>query len=227
MVRVISIQRAYQIMNEIAEEFGVSAPTPPLFVTEHIPRKYAGVFESNSEMAIKIRPQYFTERVVSHEAGHWLFHHFRQGECSGDNPECESLARMVEQWWMAGRPRESKHGRNVVEFTLTRPISLDEAKEVASQLSRSEWGENIERVGFKDKKLYVVLKPDVNVDGIIIAPLVVIVAGILGLLGIGVVGWAVGLFAPGPLGLPVIAWIFIAGSVFLISLGWVVSKILK
>lgn len=234
MARVISIQEAQGILEELNREFGVETRAPPLYVTTRIPTKYAGVYYHNSTEEIKIRPQYLTARTVAHEWGHFAFHYFRPSECRGENPECEETARMIEKWWVTGRKRaRSGHAqlaepRRMVEFTLTRPITLEEAKEVARRIVDSEMGDSVDRVGFKGRKFYVVLKQDTNVDGIIFTvPLVALITGILGLLGIGVVGTVAGLFEPGPLGIPNLGWILIAGTVFLISLGWVVGKVIK
>ena len=232
MARVISIQEAQGILEELNREFGVETRAPPLYVTARIPTKYAGVYyHQDSAEQIKIRPQYLTARTVAHEWGHFAFHHFRPGECKGDNPECEETARMVEKWWVTGRKRaraghaQLAERRRIVEFTLTRPMTLEEAKEAARQIERSQIGDAVDRVGFKDKKFYVVLKSEPGADGIIplLAPIIV---GILGLRGIGVVGWAAGLFAAGPLGLPNIFWILVAGTTLLVALGWVVGRLM-
>ena len=244
MARVISIQEAQAILNYLGDIWKVSSP--PLYVTERIPRKYAGVYYHNSTEEIKIRPQFLTERTLVHEFGHAVFHARNPSVCKGDNPSCEENAVDFEKWWARGQKSTSglpsfrewirtKHGhvqlaepRRMVTFTLTRPVTLEEAKEVTRRIADSEMGDSVDRVGFKGRKFYVVLKQDTNVDGIVItAALAALITGILGLLGIGVVGWAVGLWAPGPLGLPNIFWIFLAGTALLISLGWVVGRLMK
>jgi len=146
---------------------------------------------------------------------------------------------MIEQWFVTGQKgarisykqwkRTRLHTKTVGEprrmltFTLTRPVTLEEAKQVARQISHSEIGDIVDRVGFQGRKFYVVLKPEHGVDGQLLTAIII---GILGLLGIGVTGWAVGLWAPGPLGLPNIVWVLIAGTALLISLGWVIGKLM-
>jgi len=222
---MLSIQQANEIAKEIALEFNVPPP-PPIYVTPKIPPQYAGAYYHNGGTHIKIRPEYFTERTVSHETGHHIFHERAPGVCQGLNPECEAVAQMVEQWWIAKRKRERKYidGRpigKVVGFTLDKPMTLQQAKQVAEHLRESEIGESIDRVGFRDRHFYVVMKP---ADGIIIAPFIPVIIAALALIGLGVVAWTTPLLEPGPLGLPNVAWILIAGTALFVALGWALSK---
>jgi len=226
---MLSIQQANEIAKEIATEFGVSPP-PPIYVTPKIPSQYAGAYYHNGGTHIKIRPEYFTERTVAHETGHHIFHERAPGVCQGQNPECEEVAQMIEKWWVHKRKQERKYidGKpvgKVIAFTLDHPISLNEAKQVAEKLRESEIGESIDRVGFQDRYFYVALKP---VDGIIITTSVILaIVAVLGLFGIGVISWTTPLLATGPLGLPNIVWILIAGTALLVAFGWAISKLMK
>jgi len=224
---MLSIQQANQIAKDIADEFNVPPP-PPLYVTVKLPSQYAGVYYHNGEQHIKIRPEYFTERTVAHEVGHYIFHVRAPGVCRGQNPECEELAQMIERWWVYKRRSErtlidgQPVGR-VIAFTLNRPMTLGQAKEVAERLRESEIGESIDRVGFQDRYFYIVFKP---LDGIVItAALAAVIVSALALVGVGVVAWTTPLLAPGPLGLPNIVWILIAGTTLLIALGWALGKL--
>lgn len=225
---MLSIQQANEIAKEIASEFGVPSP-PPIYVTPKLPSQYAGAYYHNGEQHIKIRPEYFTERTVAHETGHFVFHSRAPDVCRGQNPECEELAQMIEKWWIHKRRSErtlvdGKLAGEVVAFTLNRPMSLAQAKQVAAHLGESEIGESIDRVGFKDRYFYVVMKP---IDGIIILPFIPIIIAALALVGIGIVAWTTPLLAPGPLGLPNVAWILIAGTALLVALGWMVGRLKK
>lgn len=225
---MLSIQQADQIAREVAREFG-APPPPPLYVTPKLPPQYAGAYYHNGEQHIKIRPEYFTERTVAHEVGHYIFHYRAPNVCQGQNPECEQLAQMIERWWVDKRRRERKliDGKEIPEiigFTLTKPMTLEQAKAVAEKLRESEIGESIDRVGFRDRYFYVVMKP---IDGIIILPFIPIIIAALALVGIGIVAWTTPLLAPGPLGLPNVAWILIAGTALLVALGWMVGRLKK
>ena len=225
---MLSIQQANEIAKEIASEFSVRAP-PPIYVTQKLPSQYAGAYYHNGEQHIKIRPEYFTERTVAHETGHFVYHERAPGVCQGQNPECEEMAQMIEKWWIHKRRSErtlvdGKLAGEVVAFTLNKPMSLQQAKQVAQALGESEIGESIDRVGFKDRYFYVVMKP---IDGIIILPFIPIIIAALALVGIGIVAWTTPLLAPGPLGLPNVAWILIAGTALLVALGWMVGRLKK
>jgi len=226
IVSMLSIQQADVVAREVAREFGVPAP-PPLYVTPNLPSQYAGAYYHNGEQHIKIRPEYFTERTISHEVGHYIFHHRAPGYCRGQSPECEQVARMIERWWLDKRRRErtlidGKPIPQTVGFTLTKPMTLQEAKAVAERLRESEISESIDRVGFKDRYFYVVMKP---VDGFVLVPFIPVIVAALALVGIGVVAWTTPLLAPGPLGLPNVVWILIAGTTLLVALGWALGKI--
>jgi len=88
---MLSIQQANEISREIAREFGVPPP-PPIYITPKLPSQYAGAFYHNGEQHIKIRPEFFTERTVAHETGHYIYHQRAPGVCQGQNPECEKVA---------------------------------------------------------------------------------------------------------------------------------------
>jgi len=222
---MLSIQQADEIAKEVATEFGVPPP-PPVYITSKIPPQYAGAYYHNGEQNIKIRPEYFTERTLSHEVGHYIFHQRNPGVCQGQNPECEEIARMVEQWWIHKRRRERKlidgksRDRLGAIFQLNRPLTLQEAQVIADRLSQSPEAEGIEKIGFKGNKFYVVLKETQNIDGFAWILLIPIVVGALSLVGVVVQWYVIGsitgaLLAPGPLGLPVIFWIIIAvGAAF-------------
>jgi len=224
---MLSIQQANSIAREVAREFNVPPP-PPLYVTPKLPSQYAGAYFHNGEQHIKIRPEYFTERTVAHEVGHVVYR-TRVSASAQNDAESEEVAQMIERWWLDKRRRErtlidGKPVGEVVGFTLTKPMTLEQAKMVAERLRESEIGESIDRVGFRDRYFYVVMKP---IDGIIIAPFIPLIIAALALVGLGVVAWTTPLLAPGPLGLPNVAWILIAGTALLVALGWALSKIRK
>ena len=229
---MLSIQQADQIARQVADEFNVPPP-PPLYVTTNLPSQYAGAYYHDGEQHIKIRPEYFTERTVAHEVGHYIFHTRAPGVCQGQNPECEETAQMIEKWWIHKRRSErtlvdGKLAGEVVAFTLNRPMSLAQAKQVAQALGESEIGESIDRVGFKDRYFYVVMKTVEGVDGLIPLLMPVILAA-LALVGLGIVAWTQWniLLAPGPLGLPNVFWILAAGAGMFIALGWALSRLKK
>jgi len=230
---MLSIQQANEIAKEIASEFGVSAP-PPIYVTPKIPPAYAGAYYHNGGTHIKIRPEYFTERTVAHETGHHVFHERAPGVCQGQNPQCEELAQMIEKWWVHKRSQERKYidgqsmGGKVIAFTLNKPMTLEQAKQVAEHLRESEIGESIDRVGGQDRYFYVVMKPVDGVDGLIPLLMPVILAA-LALVGLSVVAWTQWgiILQPGPLGLPNIFWILVAGAGLFVALGWALSRLKK
>jgi hypothetical protein len=231
---MLSIQQADQIARQVADEFGVPPP-PPLYVTSKLPSQYAGAYYHNGEQHIKIRPEYFTERTVAHEVGHYVFHTRAPGVCQGQNPECEELAQMIERWWVDKRRRERTliNGRARdslgVTFKLNRPLTLREAQAIADKLSESPHAEAIERVGFKGNRFYVVLKKTPNVDGFVWALLIPVVVGALSFVGVIVQWYTIGsiagaLLAPGPLGLPVVVWIIVAIGAALIPYAYIKSR---
>jgi len=223
---MLSIQQANAIAKEIASEFGVRSP-PPIYVTPKLPSQYAGAYYHNGEQHIKIRPEYFTERTIAHETGHFVYHERAPGVCQGQNPQCEELAQMIERWWVHKRRSErtlidGKPVGKVLAFTLDRRMTVNEAKQVAQILRQSEIGESIERVGFRDSYFYVVMKP--APDGIVLVPFIPVIIAALGLLGIGVVAWTTPLLQPGPLGLPNVVWILVAATALLVAIGWALTR---
>lgn len=104
-MRPISIQRAQEVANIIASEFG-APPPPPIYVSNELSKLYAGAYYDQRKIHdpdaqfIIIRPEYVSERTVAHETGHYLNHAINPGVCKGGSPECEEIARMVEEWWM-------------------------------------------------------------------------------------------------------------------------------
>ena len=228
---MLSIQQANVIAKQVADEFGVPSP-PPLYVTQKLPSQYAGAYYHNGEQHIKIRPEYFTERTISHEVGHYVYR-TRVLAARQTDAESEELAQMIEQWWLHKRSRErtlidGKPVGQVVAFTLNKPMSLEQAKQVAQALGESEIAESIDRVGFRDRYFYVVMKPVDGVDGLIPLLMPVILAA-LALVGLGIVAWTQWniLLAPGPLGLPNVFWILAAGAGMFIALGWALSRLKK
>jgi len=224
---MLSIQQANQIAKQVADEFGVPPP-PPLYVTPKLPSQYAGAYYHNGEQHIKIRPEYFTERTIAHEVGHYIFHTRAPGVCQGQNPQCEELAQMIERWWIHKRRSErtlvdGKAVGEVVGFTLNHPMSPEQAKRVAQVLRESEIAESIDRVGFRDRYFYVVMKP---VDGIVLVPFIPVIIAALALVGLGIVAWTQWnvLLQPGPLGLPNVFWVLVAGAGLFVALGWALSR---
>jgi len=231
---MLSIQQANQIARQVASEFNVPPP-PPLYVTSKIPPKYAGAYYHNGEQHIKIRPEYFTERTVAHEVGHYIFHERAPGVCRGQSPQCEELAQMIERWWIHKRRKEGtlvdgkQRGTLGAIFKLSRSITLKEAQAIADKISMSPHAEAIERVGFKGDRFYVVLKKTPNVDGFVWALLIPVVVGALSFVGVVVQWYTIGsitaaLLAPGPLGLPTIFWIIIAVGAALIPYALIKRK---
>lgn len=231
---MLSIQQANEIANAVASEFGVPPP-PPLYVTSELPLKYAGAYYHDGEQHIKIRPEYFAERTIAHEVGHYIFHQRAPGVCRGQNPQCEELAQMIERWWVDKRRRERKlidgKGKDSLGaiFHLNRPITLQEAQLIANKISKSPHAEAIEKVGFKGNKFYIVLKETPHVDGFVWALLIPVVVGALSFVGVVVQWYTIGsiagaLLAPGPLGLPTIFWIIIAIGASLIPYAIITRK---
>jgi len=205
--RRISVQRAYWVMSEIAREFGVPAvAVPPIYVSEAMPRRFAGMFlHENSH--IRIRPRFLTEGTIAHEVGHFLFHYYRPGECEGFNPECEEVAKLVERWWLRGRPKGFKHAKPrrreyALIFKLTQPITKQQFYRLADHIRQNfqVYPALQDLVGMGLSKdgstLTFKLSNQLNRqlsqkgwDGII--PIAWIIAGLLGLLGIGFVVWKI------------------------------------
>lgn len=103
----ISIQEAQEIANQVAAEFGVPPP-PPIYVTNELSKLYAGAYydkrnvhgDDPDAQHIVIRPQYFSDRTIAHEVGHYIFHMRNPGICNGGSRECEEVARMIEEYWV-------------------------------------------------------------------------------------------------------------------------------
>lgn len=96
----ISIQMAQDIANAVAAEFGVPPP-PPIFVSNQLSKLYAGAYyDHHDAQHIVIRPEYFSDRTIAHETGHYIFHQRNPGVCNGGSRECEEVARMIEAWWI-------------------------------------------------------------------------------------------------------------------------------
>lgn len=222
---MLSIQQADRIAKEIADEFGVPPP-PAIYVTSNLPSQYAGAYYHNGEQHIKIRPEYFTERTIAHEVGHYIFHTRAPGVCQGQNPECEEVAQMIERWWIHKRRSErtlidGKLAAKAIRFTLNQPMSLSQAKRVAQALRESEIGESVDRIGFQGRQFYVVMKPTSNMDGQLIIGAII---AALAVVGVGILTYSTSLFAPGPLGLPNLAWILFAGAALVIGVAVVLRK---
>jgi len=199
MVRVLTLQEAQNVLEELEKEWGVSSP--PLYVSEDLPRKYAGVYH-DVNTHIRIRPQYLTGRTMAHEYGHHLFHVYRPGECTGASQECEEVARMVESWWVGGRKREAHsygHGRSrgqAIVVTTYPAMTVDQLNLLADTLCSDSRFESIESVGLSGDKLVLKLSAEDSngerVDGAIIwAALLPLMSPILALVGITVLSWKV------------------------------------
>lgn len=241
---MLSIQQADQIAREalqwldeeaaiVSRKYNLPLPNPvsnlpPIYVTSKLPSQYAGAYYHNGDEQIKIRPEYLSERTLIHEIGH-LYYRTRVPANHQTNTESEEMARWIEKRWIYDRKNQRKliDGKSVgqvLAFTLDRRMTVDEAKRVAHTLRQSEIGESIDRIGFKDRYFYVVMKP---IDGIVIAPFIPIIVAALGLVGIGVVAWTTPLLQPGPLGLPNVVWILVAGTALLVAVAWAVGRLRK
>jgi len=227
---LLSIQQANEVARQVAEKFSVPTP-PPLYVTSKLPSQYAGAYyHDGGQQFIKIRPEYFTERTIAHEVGHYVYRTRLPANRQTDH-ESEELAQMIERWWVHKRQRErtlidGKLAEQTVAFTLNHPINLAQGKQVAQALRESEIGESIDRIGFRGRYFYVVMKPVQGVDGAIPLLMPVILVA-LAVVGLGIVAWTTPLLAPGPIGLPNIVWILIAGTALFVALGWAVSRFKK
>ena len=195
MARPVTLQRAQWVLNELEGEWGVSAP--PLYVSEEMPKRYAGVYHDVNAQ-IRIRPQYLTEATIAHEYGHHLFHVYRPGECRGDHPECEEVARMVEKWWVGGRKREHahRHGRvrgQAIIATTQPTMTREQLYQLADIMSADPRFEDVESVGLSGDKLVFKLRngydgSDAQITAALLIPLI---SPILALLGITIVTWKV------------------------------------
>jgi hypothetical protein len=97
---------AQDIANAIAAEFGVPPP-PPIFVSNQLSKVYAGAYydrrmihDNPDAQHIVIRPEYFSDRTIAHETGHYVYHMRNPGVCNGGSRECEAVACMIEAWWV-------------------------------------------------------------------------------------------------------------------------------
>ena len=195
MARPVTLQKAQWVLSELEGEWGV--PAPPLYVSEQMPKRYAGVYH-DVDTQIRIRPQYLSEATIAHEYGHHLFHAYRPGECHGDHPECEEVARMVERWWVGGRRREHArvHGRargRAVLVTTHPAMSREQLHQLADLMSEDPRFEDVESVGLAGDKLVFRLRDgyDRGDAQIVWAALLPLISPILTLIGISVVSWQV------------------------------------